>query len=181
MLDKFKKLLGTQEANAATETEDKNTITVKVDAEDFKAELEQLKAEFATQLEGAKAEAADALAQAVAQAEQLIAAKDETIAKLVAEKEQMIADDLATKMAARKEKIVASIGTEKADALMKATEGLDDTAFEAVVSAMAGSVEAEASTALFREVGVDAVADATKVVAEESTTMKILKAQYQVN
>jgi hypothetical protein len=39
----------------------------------------------------------------------------------------------ALKLTARKEKVVASLGTERAEALLRATEGMDDAAFEAVL------------------------------------------------
>jgi GTP cyclohydrolase III len=72
------------------------------------------------------------------------------------------------KLAARKEKVVASLGTERADALLKVTEGMDDAAFEAVVSALGVSAAVEAASPLFKEVGVDAKADATKVREESA-------------
>lgn len=82
-----------------------------------------------------------------------------------------------SKMAARMATIVANIGESKADAFLSATNMLDDAAFEAVAAALAGSVKQEASTALFKEVGVEAKADASKEVAE-SEEMQILKAKY---
>jgi hypothetical protein len=96
---------------------------------------------------------------------------------LTAEKAEMVVKAEAAKFTARKEKVVLAIGTEKADGLMLATQGLDDAAFGAVVSALAGSVDAEASTGLFTEVGVAAAADTTKIVAE-SSEMKIIKQKY---
>lgn len=96
---------------------------------------------------------------------------------LTAEKEAMLAVQAAAKLAARQEQIVAAIGTEKAAGLMAATEGLEDAQFKAVISALAGSVDAEANTSLFTEVGVTAEADASKLV-EESAEMRILKQQY---
>lgn len=96
---------------------------------------------------------------------------------LTAEKAELAAKAEAAKFVARKEKVVSAIGTEKADGLMLATQGLDDVAFDAVVSALAGSVDVEASTNLFKEVGVSANADTTKIV-DESPEMKILKQKY---
>lgn len=152
------------------------TLTVKIDASEVQAEIEKLQAqvdavtaEFGAKLE----EAAAALAEMTAKFE----AAQAELATLAAEKAEMVANARAVKLAARKEKVVAAIGTEKADGLMLATEGLDDAAFEAVVSALAGSVDAEAKTELFSEVGVAAEADAAKVV-EESEEMKLLKQKY---
>lgn len=97
-----------------------------------------------------------------------------------AAKEQLVVDAKQVRLAARKEAIVASIGSAKADALLAATDALDDTAFNAVVGAMANSFETEASSALFSEVGVAAKTDASAVVTEpeESQEAKMLKAKY---
>lgn len=100
------------------------------------------------------------------------------LAAIEAEKADMIAQAVAAKAAARKEKVEAAIGTEKAAGLLLATNGLDDAAFDAVVSALTGSVEVEAKTDLFKEVGVTAEVDAAKVGEEESKEMKLLKAKY---
>jgi predicted RNase H-like HicB family nuclease len=94
-----------------------------------------------------------------------------------ADKAKMVADALEVKMNARKEQIVLAVGTSKADGLMLATENLDDTAFNAVVSALTGSVDSQEDTKLFKEVGVAAQADPSKV-AEISAEMKLLKAKY---
>lgn len=64
------------------------------------------------------------------------------------------------KLDARKEKIVAAIGTDKADALMSATEGLDDAKFDAIVNAMALSVGVEAKTEMFNSTGVETKTEA---------------------
>lgn len=128
-----------------------------------------------------KQSAADAASQAAAQVAELVSKLDEAnaaLAAIAAEKAAMAAEAEAKRLAARKEKVEAAIGTEKAAGLLLATEGLDDAAFNAVVSALAGSVEAEAETELFKEVGVTAEADAAKVVTE-SAEMKILKQKYQ--
>jgi hypothetical protein len=119
------------------------------------------------------AEAVSALASMTANFEAAQAALN----ALTAEKAELAAKAEAAKFVARKEKVVSAIGSEKADGLMLATQGLDDAAFDAVVSALAGSVDVEASKGLFTEVGVSATADTTKIVAE-SPEMKILKQKY---
>lgn len=128
----------------------------------------------------AKTDEAMALAAQVAE---LTAKLDEVqaiVAAVEAEKAEMLAKAAEAKLAARKAQVVAAIGTEKADALLAATENLDDAAFAAVVSAMAGSVEAEATTSLFVEQGVAADADASKVT-EASLEMQLLKSKYGAN
>lgn len=148
------------------------TLSIAIDTSALQLELDAIKAEFGVQLDAANA----ALAELTGKYEVATA----QLAAIAAEKAELVANAAAAKLAARKEKIVAAIGTEKSDALMTATEGLDDAQFNAVVSAMAGSVEAEAKTDLFKEVGVTADADASKVT-EESAEMQILKKKYPAN
>ena len=158
MLDKFKKLLSVAveaqpEAQAAAATE------VSMDAE-FSVMREQLAAAVEGLAEMTNSRDA---AQAVVNA-------------LTAEKAESAVKAEAAKYTARKEKVVLAIGTAKADGLMLATQGLDDVSFDAVVSALAGSVDVEASKGLFAEVGVSASADTTKI-DEESSVMKLIKQQ----
>lgn len=124
--------------------------------------------EVSTALETAVAAVADADAKAAELQAQLEAVNAE---KIDAETEAAL-----QRLTARKEKIKAAVGTSKSDALMAATESLDDAAFDAVVSALSLSVDAEGKTGMFKEVGVAAEADAAKV--EESTEMKILREKY---
>lgn len=100
------------------------------------------------------------------------------LAEIEAAKAALIAEAAEKKLAARKEKVEMAIGTAKAPALLAATESLDDVAFEAVVAAMAGSVEAESKTDLFREIGASGSVDASKVVDSEGAVMKALKTKY---
>lgn len=89
------------------------------------------------------------------------------------------------KTEARKNKIVEAVGTEKADALLAATEGLEDAAFEAVVKAMTVNLDAEAKTEAFQEVGKVAKPDAEAIDSiesdknKESDEAKLLKAKYK--
>lgn len=85
----------------------------------------------------------------------------------------------AVKMAARKAAVEASLGTEKSVAVLAATESLDDAQFESIVSAMATTLTKEADTSLFKEVGVDAKADASKAETE-SLEMQMLIKQHSV-
>lgn len=84
---------------------------------------------------------------------------------------------LDTKLAARFKEIEATVGTEKASALMAATTSLDDSAFSAVVNAMKVAGTTEANTSLFSEQGVDAEVDPTKLAA--NGVEDILRAKYQ--
>lgn len=138
-----------------------DTAEVQAALQEVSAQLEDLTAKF-TELSG-QYEQAQAALQALAD-----------------EKAQMIAAAAATKLEARKAKVEAAIGTEKAPGLLAATEGLDDAAFEAVVSALAGSVSAEADTTMFQEVGVTAEVDAVQAVeaGSQSKEMKLLQAKY---
>lgn len=167
MLDKFKKLLGAApEAEAVVEAPVVEAQAVETAlADDMQAKLAQLTVDIEV--------AAGALATMTANYE----AAQGIINALTAEKAEAQAKADVAKFAARKEKVVAAIGTEKADGLMLATAGLDDAAFNAVVSALAGSVAVEASSKLFSEVGVAAEADAAKVV-EESKEMALIKQRY---
>lgn len=91
------------------------------------------------------------------------------------------ADKLAadTKFAARKVKVEAAVGTERAATLMAAVGGSEDHVFDAVMAAMSTTAAAEAASALFKEVGVDGKVDQAKLVADTANgTMAYLQAQY---
>lgn len=85
---------------------------------------------------------------------------------------------LEAKLDARKAKVIATVGTEKAEALTAATASMEDGAFDAVMAAMATTATAEAATPLFKEVGVEASADTTKLVTGNAT-MDYLVSKYK--
>jgi hypothetical protein len=89
-----------------------------------------------------------------------------------------VAAALEVKTAARKLAVVNAVGTVKADALMAATASLEDSAFDAVMAAMTTTAAAEADTALFKEVGVDAEASTTSL-ADSNPVMDYLTAKYK--
>jgi hypothetical protein len=120
------------------------------------AELATLKADFEAQA-AQLATALEAIEAVKAEAE---AAKT-ALAAVAEEKAQAEAAVKAEKMAKRRAAVEANIGTDKADAFMEATKELDDTAFAAICSAMAGTVKAETESELFKEVGVETKAKAT--------------------
>ena len=142
----------------------------------------ELAAQLASSMEAlaSQAEALQAVTEKLTEMSALYEVAQAALAVSDAAKEQLVVDAKQVRLAARKEAIVASIGTAKADALLAATDALDDTAFNAVVGAMANSFETEASSALFSEVGVSAKTDASAVVTEpeESQEAKMLKAKY---
>lgn len=170
MLDKFKKFLNKKEDPEMKDDKATEPSAIQVDASEAKAELEKIQADF----EAFKTEANALIAQADGQVAEL----KKQVEALVAEKAAMIADAAEKKMSARKEKIVAAIGTTKAEGVMAATKDLDDAQFEAIVSALATSIDAEAKSEMFTEKGASAEADASKL-NEETPEMKALKKKYQ--
>jgi hypothetical protein len=151
LLDSIKK------AAFGTDKEDK-TMTTKNVTEPVKA-LEAVAPEVFAALQAEVVEKdtqLSALAGKVAELEKSLTQFAE--AKAALEKEIQ-----AKRLETRKNVIVEAVGTAKADALLAATDSLDDAAFTAVVSALGMSMEAEAKTPAFKEVGVDAKADAVKV------------------
>jgi hypothetical protein len=160
-------------AVAATAPAEVETPTLEVDAGAAEFSLVGTEDTAVAKLTADLAEAVAALSAVTVSFEAAQAALN----ALTAEKAELAVKAEAAKFVARKEKVVSAIGSEKADGLMLATQSLDDAAFDAVVSALAGSVDVEASQGLFTEVGVSANADTTKIVAE-SPEMKILKQKY---
>lgn len=151
--------------------------------EEVKTMAVENNAEMAAELKVAKetlvSQAADmqALTELV---EELSAKFEKTQAALDASegaKANLVADAKAKQLATRKAAVEAAVGTEKAEALMTATETLDDIQFNAIVDAMAKSFDIETKGSMFKDVGVAATADATKVV-EESAEMKLIRAKY---
>jgi hypothetical protein len=96
-------------------------------------------------------------------------------------KELAEANALATKLAARKEKVVAALGTALADVFMGATESMPDAQFDTVMAAMAVSSASEADSLAFKQLGVEAQANVDALVAEAATsgTGAMLAAKYQ--
>ena len=172
MLDAIKKKLG-MNTTAAETTE---SMTLVVDTSAVVSELSVMRTEFEAGISKLTADFAGAQA-ALSEMTANFEAAQAALNAMTAEKAEMTVKTEAAKFAARKEKVVLAIGTEKADGLMLATQGLDDVAFAAVVTALAGSVDAEAKAGLFSEVGVSANADTTKIV-DQSPEMKILKQKF---
>lgn len=141
-----------------------------------RAEFDEFKQTAEALLVAADAEKAELVAK-LEEANAKLAAAADVLASAEADKEAAEAAALAAKLNARKEKVLAAVGTERADALLQVTEEMDDAAFDAVLSAIGLGAKAEAESQMFNEVGVAAEADAAKVV-DESPEMKILKKKY---
>lgn len=143
----------------------------------------ELAAQLASSMEAlaSQAEALQAVTDKLTEMSALYEVANAALAKANIAQAALVAEAAQKRLAARKTTIVASIGTDKADALLAATEALDDKAFNAVVNAMGMSFENEASSSLFKEVGVTAKTDASAVVTqpEESAEHKLLVAKYQ--
>lgn len=163
--------------NTALAEEEEVNMTTKEDKPELAA-VEQ-SASLQALLESATA----ALSQTQTKLSEMSALYEQAQAALAAAdvaKAALVAEAAEKRLAARKQTIVAAIGTAKADALLEATEGLDDKAFSAVVGAMAVSLEVEANSESFKEVGTAAPEDKTLVEAtqEESPEAKLLREKY---
>ena len=149
----------------ATETSEQPEMAVNNNMAELVAQLASQVSAFST-LETAFAELSSKYETAVA-----------SLSAYHEEKQQLVAQALAAKLQARKESLELAVGTEKAATLLSTLEVLDDAGFAAVVSSMSMNLEKEANTTSFKEVGVSASADATKVV-EETALEAALKQKY---
>lgn len=176
MLDALKKRFFATQKEEVTMT--KETVQPELTAE--KVAESELAAHLENVTDINKAQAAklaEALNSITELNSKLIIAQAE-LAEIESAKAALIAEAASKKLAARKEKVEMVIGTVKAASLLSATEALDDVAFDAVVTALAGSVEEESKGKMFKELGASGTTDASKVV-EESAEMKALKAKYK--
>lgn len=185
MKEALKRMLGFPSAAAEAETQ-KEDVTMTTEADANAAALvvtpnanEALLADLAAKV----AEQGDALAVATAAAAAAVAELADTKAALAAfveVQEKAEAEALASKLAARKDAIVAALGTDRADAFMAATAAMPDAQFHTVMAAMAVASTNEASQPEFKEVGVEGKADMAKVEADAASngTMDYLKSKY---
>lgn len=145
MLDHLKKSFGLSKQEApAVEAE------AIVEAVDGQSELATQLASLTTKLESSEL--------IIAELTNKLNAAEQTLSAIAAEKQALVQAALEEKMNARKELIVNTVGTAKADALFAATEKLEDEQFNAIVDAMASNLDAEASSSKFQEQGVTASA-----------------------
>ena len=165
MLDRLKKQLGIKDTPVSLEAQELQTQLASL-----KTEFENVKQELTSQIASLAAEK-DNLEAALATALEAVASL-EAAAKESAEKQ------LNDKLTARKAKLENVIGTAKVDAAFEAVKGLEDAAFDAVVAAMATSLNTEAKSELFQETGVAEEVEPSKVM---STEEKILRDKYNQN
>lgn len=171
MLDKFKKFKFFSEVKEPEmEQEDTQADLSAVDVN------EQLAA--ANEALASNAVAMKEMGEKLAEMSAKFDAAQTALAAVEAEKAAMLAEATEKKLSARKEKIVASIGTAKAEGVMAATKDLDDAQFEAIVSALATSIDAEAKSEMFTETGASAEADASKIVDPVEKLAANLAAQF---
>lgn len=172
MKSAFKKLFaGTSAQPATADNKEEANMATKEET----AELQALLEKATTSLAAKEAQLAEMSAMYEKAQAALKSAEDiqASMAKEAAQK----------RLDARRQAVVASVGTARADALLAATDALDDSAFKAVVDAMANSFEVEAkNNPAFVEAGVDAPEDKAAVMefaSQESEESKLLKAKYQ--
>lgn len=164
MLSRLVKKLGGTEVEVTAEA----VTTIQSEFDAFKLSAEAEKLELSTALETAM--------QAVKDADVAVAALQAEVAALKSTVDEAKVSAEQTKATTRKEKIVAAVGTTKADALFTATESLADEQFNAVVESLTSAASVESKSKMFTEQGAAAEVDPSKVV-EQSTEMKILLAR----
>lgn len=152
MLDHLKRFFNSSEKEPEMAQEETQAAVLAVD------QSAELQLALASQVE-AFAELQNSHKELTAKFEQAQAA----LAVIEAEKASLVAQAAATKLEARKASVVAAIGTEKAAAMLEATSSLGDEQFEAVVGALTTSLEVEAQSMMFKEVGVSGEVDASKI------------------
>lgn len=89
------------------------------------------------------------------------------------------ADAKQVKMDARMASLSKEVGDERAKKVLAATEGMDDTQFNAIADALKMSADTEAKSKLFNEEGVDSETNAEARAAETTQEMKILQEKYK--
>lgn len=155
------------------------TAALRAEFDAFKADAQAQHTELSSALETALEAVKDADAQ-VAQANARVAELQAALNAVADEQAKALEAAQAATLTARKEKIEATVGSEKVDALMTATTGLDDAAFDAVLSAMTLATDKEAKSKMFTEQGAAAEVDPGKV-AELSAEMKLLQSRFPKN
>jgi chromosome segregation ATPase len=111
------------------------------------------------ELSASLATATDAIAANETKLSEVLAqleAAHATLAAIESDKASLIAKAVEAKNLTRKEKVEATLGTDKAESVLAATASLDDAAFDAVLSAFSANFEAEANSPSFQEKGITA-------------------------
>lgn len=104
-------------------------------------------------------------------------ALSEFAAKAEAHAEALRVEAEQKALAEKREKLANVIGADnpKLDAVFAPLAALEASAFDVVISAMAASFEAEASSEMFKEVGVSGEAEVKPAAQNESAEMRIIK------
>ena len=159
----MKKYFTTQVDNAAQADNQEEVEMTEIEKATLAA-AENKSAELTVALETA----ATALAEKEAAFAELTAKFDQAQAALnaSAEAQANLAKQAAEKrLEVRTAAISAAVGTDKVEALLAATDAMADEQFNVIVSAMAASFDAEATTPAFKEVGTQA-----ELVVDEKPT-----------
>lgn len=161
---------------------DPKEVSMKQEGKQTDTAAPEMAAKLASTLEAmaSQAEALQAVTDKLTEMSALYEGAQAALNAVEDAKAALVADAKAVRLAARKEAIVASVGTDKAESLLSATDALDDAAFKAVIGAMATTFDKEAKSPLFSEVGVSDKSESPDVAAvvEESAEAKLLKAKY---
>lgn len=145
MLEHLKMKLGLVEASSAEANSEQVT--------ELNTQLSELSTKFA------EAESVNlALTEQVAQLASQLSEAQAKVAELSSKLEADVATAAQAKLDARKAKLESTVGTVKAEEVFTALSSLDDTQFNAVVSAMETNLQAEADSPTFKEQGVEAAA-----------------------
>jgi septal ring factor EnvC (AmiA/AmiB activator) len=169
MLDAFKKKLVGDVANEALASLQAEFDSYKADANGLLEVAEERIQELTNGVNEANA--------TVSSLQNRVQELEAALAEATAAQAAAAASEAELRASARKEKLEAAVGTEKASSLMAVMADMDDVKFGAVLSALAGNVASEAASEMFNEVGATTEVDANSVVSE-TTEMKMLKAKY---
>lgn len=141
--------------------------------------------ETATQLANAleafsaQTEVLEAAKTKIAELNALLESTKASLETSEASRAELAAQVKQTKLQNRRKAIEASLGTEKAEAILSATETIGDTEFNSVLQAISKSFELESTSKHFTELGVSSQADANKVVDAMSTEAQLLREKYK--
>lgn len=159
MLKHLQKFFNTASAGTQEEVE-----MTEIEKATFAA-AETKAAELSVALEAATATLAEKDA-AIAELTTKFAAAQSALSASEEAKAELAKQAAFQRLVARTAAITAAVGTDKVEALLRATDSMADEQFETIVSAMAASFDAEAKTPAFNEQG----AAAEKVVVDEKPT-----------
>jgi hypothetical protein len=178
MLNKFKQFLsGNTDITPAQADIEKEVVNMTTATEQPMA-AENNSADLAAQL-ASSTSALTELQASFAELSSKFEAAQAALTVVENEKKEMVTKAAEARLASRKEKLVATVGSSQADTLMAAVGNLEDAQFNAVVAAMATSREAEANSEAFKEVGVSGNPDASKVAVEKSALEAKLEEKYR--